>query len=165
MIPIKIYDNFLEHSHLKNIQDELNKPSFPWFFLSDITGESKERDGYFAHTFYINASYASNWFQIVQPIIFKIKQDFNFKALLRAKANLYSRTDILVHHKDHSDEIFSNIGVLLYLNTNDGFTVINNEHKIESVENRLMIFDASVKHHSTNCTNAQHRLNINFNFL
>ena len=55
----------------------------------------------------------------------------------------------------------------------DGYEVIQNaisqqllqNLKIESIENRLLIFDASVPHHSTTCTDDKCRVNVNFNFF
>ena len=37
--------------------------------------------------------------------------------------------------------------------------------KINSVANRLITFDGSIEHASTDCTNATARVNINFNYL
>jgi len=50
------------------------------------------------------------------------------------------------------------------LNTNDGYTIIGDE-KVESIENRLLRFDATKMHHSTTCTDQQYRANINFNYF
>ena len=37
--------------------------------------------------------------------------------------------------------------------------------KIESIENRLVIFDSKKLHASTYCTNKKVRVNINFNYF
>ena len=37
--------------------------------------------------------------------------------------------------------------------------------EVDSVENRAAFFNATKKHHSTSCSNAPFRLNINVNFL
>ena len=54
---------------------------------------------------------------------------------------------------------------IFYINSNNGFTVLENDTKIESIENRLLLFNGSKKHHSTSCTNSGARININFNYL
>ena len=77
--------------------------------------------------------------------------------------NLYTRTENLIHHSDHRDMDISHKGGLFSLNTCDGFTVIEGK-EIESVANRMIYFDPSVLHHSTNCTNASARMNININY-
>ena len=38
-------------------------------------------------------------------------------------------------------------------------------NKIESIENRMILFDASRLHTSTNTTNVNRRVNINFNYF
>ena len=37
--------------------------------------------------------------------------------------------------------------------------------EIENIENRLLLFDSSLEHHSTSCTNVKCRLNININYI
>ena len=37
--------------------------------------------------------------------------------------------------------------------------------KIESIENRALLFDPSIEHRSTTCTDAKGRININFNYF
>ena len=86
------------------------------------------------------------------------------KAFIRIKANLYPRTDTIIHHKDHVDYTFEHKAAILYLNTNDGFTVIGDK-KIESVANRMLLFNPQIPHHSTTCTDTQFRSNINFNYF
>lgn len=54
---------------------------------------------------------------------------------------------------------------IFYLNTNDGFTILNGETKINSVENRILLFDPSELHSSTTCTNDKCRVNVNFNYF
>ena len=87
------------------------------------------------------------------------------KALMRVKGNLFPSTDNLIHHEDHFDYPCEHRGAILYLNTNDGLTVLENEVEVESVENRLLLFDPSKMHHSTTCTTKPYRMNVNFNFF
>jgi len=41
----------------------------------------------------------------------------------------------------------------------------NGKNKVESVENRLLLFDPSETHNSTSCTDEKVRVNINFNYF
>jgi hypothetical protein len=83
---------------------------------------------------------------------------------MRIKGNLYPSTETIVHHMDHIDYEFPHRGAIFYLNTNDGLTVVNNQ-EVESIENRLLLFDPTVPHHSTTYTNDKCRVNVNFNFF
>ena len=53
---------------------------------------------------------------------------------------------------------------IFYINTNDGWTEFENGDKVESVENRIVIFDSQTKHTGTTCTNAKVRVLINLNY-
>ena len=53
---------------------------------------------------------------------------------------------------------------LLYLNTNNGYTKIGNK-KIQSIENRIVIFPSDVYHFGTNATNLTNRTVINFVYV
>jgi hypothetical protein len=55
---------------------------------------------------------------------------------------------------------------IFYLNTNDGYTIFEKDgEKIDSLENRMLIFDSSERHSGTNCTDQKYRAVINFNFI
>jgi hypothetical protein len=56
--------------------------------------------------------------------------------------------------------------VLLYsVNTNNGYTKFENDKKIISEENKLIIFNSNVKHTGTTCTDSDYRIVINFNYF
>jgi len=74
-------------------------------------------------------------------------------------------TEKLIKHKAHRDlpPALSHKGAILSLNTCNGGTYIGKKF-IKSVENRILLFDPSVLHSSTNCTDQQARFNININW-
>jgi hypothetical protein len=51
------------------------------------------------------------------------------------------------------------------LNTCDGYTGFADGTKVESVENRLILFDSLEDHYSTSTSNAQARINLNINYV
>ena len=160
-----IYDNVLPKETFENIaQGIIGDGSIPWYYRHNISNRGVEEVGYFTHMFYCFDEVkiiASDWYYLLEPIL----NILECKSLIRAKANFYQRTKELHHNKNHIDYPYIHNGAIFYLNTNDGFTVINDEHWIESVENRLLIFNPSVLHRSTHCTNKQYRANINFNYF
>jgi len=89
----------------------------------------------------------------------------NIKKLLRIKANCYPSKETLVEHAPHVDFPYNHSGAILYLNTCDGYTKLHDGAIVESVRNRILLFNAGLKHQSTNCTNSKARFNINFNFI
>lgn len=156
------YDDVLPKDVFKTILEGIE--DIPWYYTKNVTSIEVEKVCYFTHCFYKfedNKVYKSDWYYLLEPVL----EILNCKSLLRMKGNLYPRTDILHHNLDHVDYHFPHNGAIFYLNTCDGFTVIDNEHYIESVENRLLFFDSTIPHHSTNCTDEQVRVNINFNYF
>lgn len=160
-----IYDNVLPNDTFKKMTDSIIEDGgIPWYYTKDVSGGGVEEVCYFTHLFYRFDGLEpqkSDWYNLVLPIV----EVLNCNSLIRIKGNLYPRTNILHHNLNHIDYEFPHNGAIFYLNTNDGYTILNDEHKIESVENRLLLFDSRVPHRSTNCTNKHFRANINFNYF
>ena len=155
---MKVIDNLLEETQVLEIEQELMKDTFPWFYQNHVT--HKDIDNYyFTHMFYRDGV-QSSYFNLTIPILKKIK----FKKLIRVKGNLYPNINKVVQHPKHVDFNYTTKGALFYLNTNNGPTNVGNK-KIESIRNRLLLLNASQEHNSITCTDAKIRLNININYL
>lgn len=95
-----------------------------------------------------------------------ILQKLDIKSLIRVKANLYPYSGETLHeHGMHTDYEFPHYAALLSLNTCDGYTKLEDGTKVESIANRVVIFDASLKHCSTTTTSDFARIKININYL
>ena len=161
----KIVDNFFDEHYFKEVQDAVihnREEQFPWHFVEHINSNHVEdnTECYFEHVVY---------FQEPKTKLYYLLQDlwyyFDIKALIRIKANCYPSKETLVTHDCHSDLPYNHKAAIIYLNTNDGFTILEDGTKIESIANRVLFFDASREHCSTNCTNAKARFNINVNYF
>ena len=160
---MKIIDNFLNQEELINLQNLYTSNEFPWCYQTGVDSiDTKRNDFFFCHMLYNHNVPKSNYFNSIAPIFSKLD---DFKSLIRVKANLYTRTNIIEHHADHVDMSWNHKTAIFYINSNNGFTVLENDTKIESIENRLLLFNGSKKHHSTSCTDSPVRININFNYL
>lgn len=162
----KIIDNFLAESDFKKIKEEMLGANFPWFLNSTLV-KTKELidDRYnwqFTHTFYRNFSICSTYFEdLIDPLIIKL----NPSALVRVKANLIPRTSEQIVHEFHLDhESFTGLVAIYYVNSNNGFTIFKNGDRIQSIENRLLIFEPNLLHTGTTCTDTRVRCLINFMF-
>ena len=105
----------------------------------------------------------SDFFYWMKPIFDSAKMDI--KSLVRVKANLYLRTNERIVHGYHTDYPFECKTAIFSLNSNDGLTKFENGQEVESVENRMVIFNGLLKHTGTTCTNQKTRMNINFNYF
>ena len=134
---------------------------FPWYFNNEISNRKEVVDGYyFTHMFFYKTVYSSSC-DMLNPILEKLEA----KALIRIKGNLHPNVNKYTINNKHIDYEFEHKGAIFYVNTNNGYTIIEDDVKIESIENRLLIFDPSKPHSSTNCTDEKRRVNINFNYF
>ena len=158
---IKVLDNVFDKKYLTSLQNIIsNNNNFPWYLVNNISDERNKDGYYFVHEFYKNHTINSNLFDTFLPFIEKI----NPKSLIRGKVNLYPNSDKIIEHGSHVDFNYSHNTFLFYLNTNNGFTRFN-EEKVNSVENRGVLFDGSIKHNSSNCTDKNYRITINLNYF
>lgn len=173
----KIIDNALSEEKFSSLENEILSSTQPWYYSYNVADANNEEDDmYFIHNYYFGLSdkplmdsdgnplppEKSEWYDDIVPVLDLFT---DMKTLLRAKANLYGRTKELVHHDNHTDTNFSHKGAILYINSNNGFTVLEDGTEIKSVRNRLLLFDPSKPHHSTSCTDDKRRVNINFNYI
>lgn len=158
---MNIIKNFLEDNYLKELQKKIdNDANFPWYLVNRVAHPTNDDGFYFVHEFYRNNCINSNFFEMIVPFLEKIKP----KSLIRAKANLYPSSEKLIEHGTHVDFTYKHNTLLFYLNTNNGFTRFDDK-KISSVENKAVVFDGSTPHNSTNCTDQNYRITINFNYF
>jgi len=155
----KIYDNFLEENALSKIKRAVFSHNFPWSYKDQV---GQPGDGfYFEHNFYEHNRPSSNAFDVIDYYFLK---KIGAKSLIRVKANLFTKSENLIEYALHKDHEFDHYGAILYLNSCNGYTLFE-DGKVESVENRLLIFKSNTLHASTNCTDANVRVNINANFF
>ena len=165
MAEYEIIDNFLPKDEFNNLNDAMNK-DMPWFYLDSVAtpednGKTNNSYYYFFHLLYSESMPCSPSFDIVVPLLNALKM----KALMRVKANLYPSTKKIIQHDSHVDFPYKHKGALFSINTCDGCTVLDDGTRIDSVANRLLLFDSSKEHSSTTCTNDKVRMNININYF
>jgi hypothetical protein len=161
---MEIIENFLPQEYFTSLKNQIMSVDFPWFFNGQINANSEDDDlhYYMTHLLYAetaNSSYYKEFIPLFQQIGIQTE-----KQLIRAKINMYPRTDTLHVNPAHIDFDYPHKGFILSFNSNDGCTVLKSE-KVNSVENRALFFDSSQHHSSTTCTNAKARFNININYI
>ena len=178
----EVIDNFLDKEYFVSLKrlfvgkenTELGEPMplplpVGWEFHPDtltddkkkILTEEEDKFFYMIHPIYGMHTPLSNTYSDLIPLLSKLK----IKALLRATANLYPNTEMIHEHSMHRDYTYSHSAALFSLNTCDGYTKLKDGTKIDSVANRILLFDASEKHCSTTTTNVKARFNLNINYL
>jgi hypothetical protein len=155
----KVIDNFLEKDTFNKLKDILVGINFPWY-LNYVLEDHK----YYQHThiFFNENKVNSDYFDLIQPLI----KLLNINKILKIKANFLFKTNQIIEHGLHTDFALQGAKTaVFYLNTNNGYTKFSDNTIVNSVENRIVIFDALSFHTGTTCTDADYRLVININYF
>ena len=172
---IKTTENFLPIDVFDILQRKFLDGNFPWYLAKDVTNDNPNisascEDIYnwqFVHnifTSFVSKFSISNQMEIIEPIL-KI---IDVNVLLKVKANLIPRADKIVEHGFHIDvnpPIENATTGILYLNTNNGYTIFEDGTKIPSVANTFISFPSTMKHSGSTCTDMKQRMIINFNYI
>ena len=155
---IKIQEDFLDAHVFKDIQELFFSNQIPWMYGEDLPNSDNFQ---FVHMLYTYDQPVSNYFQQIHPLL----SAMDLASVCRVKVNMNPRTSNIVNYGFHVDVPFKCKTSILYLNTNDGYTMFEDGTKIESIENRLVTFDSSTKHSGTSCTDQKVRLVLNINYF
>ena len=167
---VEYKDNFLPKEAHQKLYELLvtGDNTFPWYYTPHITRMNDKEDkglSYFIHLFYhIDRPLSRQYDEFIRPFWISL----NAKAFIRIKANLYPGQDKLTQHASHQDFDYKHKAAIYCINTCDGYTAFKDGKgwkKVNSVANRLITFDGSMEHASTDCTNEKIRVNINFNYM
>ena len=167
----ELIDNFLKIEEFNKIQNVFLSKNLPWFLEPYINTNSKNHnlekkyDYYFSHIFFLNQNekgiLKSPFFDTIQPLINKL----NIQYLKRIKVNLYPSSEKIIEHAKHIDYNFKHTTALFYINTNNGYTNLQDKNKILSVENRYLKFDGNLEHNSSTCTDQKYRITVVLNYV
>ena len=169
----KIIDNFLSEKDFISIkstffpQDLHNPNNFTWTYQKGIVKNPdlgstgyEDYDWIYVHPLYSsdNGLKFDKFYPIVKPILNKLK----VKKLFDIRANLLVPTKEHIYHESHTDRKDPHTVALFYVTTNNGFTILKDTTKVDCIQNRMLLFDGSIEHHSVTSTD-EPRCVININ--
>jgi hypothetical protein len=162
----EVIDNYLPKEQFEAIQNVMmNNQNFFWFYRPDVTFCDTElkHTMYFCHMFYENYAPRSAFMGDIFPLI----QKLNPNGLVRVKGNMFPNLNLNKRIKEpfHADYPYEHKGAIFYINTNNGPTVFEDGTEIESVENRILLFEPHKLHTMIYCTDQKVRVNININYF
>ena len=158
---MNIFKNFLPKNNFNEIYSTiLTGDYFPWYYAPYQVTSSKKNTSYMFHTFIENGNINSSFINLINPILEKLKP----KNVINVRANLYlKRPSYCSWHVDGFTKNLNHKTAIYYLNTNNGYTEFKNK-KIKSLKNKMIVFDASLKHRAKAQTDKDVRVVINFNY-
>lgn len=163
---IEIVDNYLPQDIFDNIQQMMLSTTFPWFYEPHSV---YEQDGFpqLVHAVYREFEPVSEAWKHIKYILNHLQPH----GLYRVKANgtpVYSEIvekPLHVDLKESDGSTTPHEVMILYINSNDGYTVFEDGTKVQSVANRALLFNGKLKHAGTTCTDQPIRVVLNFNYL
>tara|TARA_B100000427_G_scaffold291392_1_gene268169 strand:+ start:749 stop:1300 length:552 start_codon:yes stop_codon:yes gene_type:complete len=165
---IQVIDNFIKDEYFKPISDFLLTPTCPWSFYEGIVTQTLPKDSWqLCHLFYSGPE-SSPAIQLMYPLIDKIDPH----VLLRVKANLTVKSPLITvtkpYHEDYhglTQQGCSYMTGIYYVNTCNGYTEFESGEQVDSVANRMVIFQGNKLHGGSTTTNNINRVVINFNWI
>jgi len=163
-----IFDNFLEDKKFLRIFDAMKSQAFPWQMTKILndTPENELTNIQMAHMFYDMFSPEDESIQLLYPLI----EVLDPIAILKIKANVLTKTDTIIEHGLHND-IENRIDCpfiktsIYYMNTCNGYTKFKDGSKVDSIQNRFVVFPNSWEHTGSTTTNSPFRMVININYI
>ena len=169
---IKVIDNFLPKEEYDNLCHTFLGEKMIWNYQNVVDYEQGD-NFMFCHLFWTtNSGLVSPLSDIIKPFYTKLQTQI----IIRIKANLTTRTETHLESAFHYDNEFAgsrlpdgtltSYTAIYYVNTNNGYTLFKDgNYKVDSVANRLVIFDSSKLHKAVRCTDKEKRVVINFNYF
>lgn len=168
--PLDVFDKLKTFLLPVDYNYKKDEDQIPWYYVpagNVVKGQGKPdrtrnwKLFYLAHLIYEHT--------ILSPFYNKIishcSEPLDIKSLIRIKINMYPNTEIVKEHGMHIDYKFSHKAAILSINTCDGYTKLEDGTKIDSIANRMLLFDGSKPHTPSTCTDQPIRMNINFNYF
>ena len=170
---VKLQKLFLRNSRQNTYNPDPNEHELTWQYCPDIinyddsprTEDEKLQGWQLVHVFCL-ANQFSPWYHHLKPLISAI----NPIAIWRIKANLSVQQKTITEGGMHIDgngklKYTNMMTSVYYVNSNDGYTKLEDGTKIESIENRLVTFNTNVQHTGSTCTDSKVRVVINLNYF
>jgi len=157
---VKIIKDFLTESEFNNFVNFIGSQDFPWYRGYKVYEDDTE-NMQMRHVFITPEFGRSNMYHVYDQVNRKL--DEQGISVVRAKINLTftsGKKEIGGWHYDFAKED-ENIKIgILYINTNNGYTELEDGTKIPSVKNTLAIFD-NVEHTDVTHTDTDQRIVLN----
>jgi len=163
---IEVLDNVFPEDYFESLQKMFLSNTFPWF-MEPASVYEDDNFPQFVHAVYREFEPCSESWQYLKGGILNALQPHG---LYRVKANATSVYSEVIEKPMHidmmdGDAVTPHRVAILYINTNDGYTIFEDGTKVNSVANRLLLFPGHLKHAGTTCTDQPLRVVVNINYL
>ena len=159
---IKIYDNFLPDNQYNFVEKYMSGYDITWTYSSGCDDPDQGDLFQFVHVF---CGHMNQSLGIIDYLINRLREVEEKKfSVMRIKANLNPKTHEQIQLGDYHIDYDNVRTAIFYVNTNNGYTLFESGDKVDSVGNRIVLFDSNTKHVGYSCTDNKIRLVVNINY-
>tara|TARA_B100000965_G_C19275548_1_gene619243 strand:- start:50 stop:595 length:546 start_codon:yes stop_codon:yes gene_type:complete len=177
---VVVIDDVISKGYQNLIDINLNCHRFPWFFLDNVTDQSKmggieNITGFSCSIFHSEMKIKNEYADLLTPLLYEVvdkcEKGKEIKKLFRIRAGMFVQNQTNQAHEAHVDRYDFHYTVLYYVNDSDGPTKIFDYkggkviQEIEPKKGRAVIFTGDTYHASSSPKNHNNRIVVNYNFL
>ena len=176
----KVIDDFLHPIEFENIRWSVSSDLLLWNCTGVLsTGKDvklrcpEQFNKQFVHNFdgdleqhklYKDQRQLSHTYNVIlMPVLRRL--DVDIKKVIKAKVNNNLATNEIMEYGFHIDTSEDCYTAIFYMNTNNGYTLFEDGDKVDSIANRVLIFDSSCRHSVSTHTDTTNRYVLNINWL
>ena len=159
---MKIKKNFLSKTELQSLKELMLASDFAWYYKEHQVEHEKDHP-FLHHSVYrhglINSPFYESHFKC---LIRKLKVNM----CSEVRVNLMMRDAKRYHSAYHIDRPFKCKTAIYYINTSNGYTEFEKTgKKVFSEENKIVIFDSSLKHRAVSPSDTFARYIVNIKYV
>lgn len=128
MNDIQVFDKIIPAGYSDQIEQDISRSQFPWFYIDDVTNRNYGNNSGFVHMAYDFGTQPSDWFPFIKPVIYGIEEATGHKIfqLLRIRVGLLTRTTEpdYDYNTPHLDFLEPHYTACYYVSDSDGDTVL-----------------------------------------
>jgi hypothetical protein len=164
---IQIIDNFFPHKFFSDLQEHFSSHKCEWTYIPHTTYKGDGLSSLSRIIIWGDQIYDEQLYFYLKEYLTNHTK-LSIFALMRIKVNAFFRTETQQQYEFHVDMptcAAKYKTAVLYMNTNNGYTLFKDGTKIDSVANRIAIFDGDVQHATVGCTDQDLRMVMNLNWF
>lgn len=126
MSDIKIFDKIIPQGYADQIEADIVRTGFPWFYIDDVTNVNYGNNSGFVHAAYDYGREPSEWYPFIKPIVYAIAEanEQPMNQLLRIRVGFLTPNEIAEYNTPHVDFTMGHYTACYYISDSDGDTVV-----------------------------------------
>lgn len=139
MNDFKIVENLLPQGYADQIEQDLLRVKFPWYYVNDVTNPEYGNNSGLVHVAFDVGAEPSEWHPFIRPIVYSIEEAHGKKidTVYRIRIGFLPKTDEPEYdcNTPHVDFLWPHYTACYYVNDSDGDTVLFDQRLSEVGDN------------------------------